>query len=83
MANYSRSVCLKERKLNLRVFSQQMLLDQTPCNYYLDHWREVSSKNPNLAVTNGPTPQLLIKGESISKWDEEKTQKELTPSWFS
>lgn len=38
------SVCLEERKSKLRVFSQQMLLDQMARNYYLDHWREVRSK---------------------------------------
>lgn len=82
MSNHSCSVCLKERKWKLRMFSQQMLLDQMACNYYLDHWREGSSKIAIWLSQMGPLPQLLIKGKSISKWDEEKTQKELQAPGF-
>ena len=75
MSNYVCSVRLKERELKLHGFSQQMLLDQMARNYYLDHWREVSGKITIWLSQNGPTPQLLIKGRSISKWDEGRTQK--------
>lgn len=82
MSNYLCSVCHKERKLKLRMFSQQMLLDQMACNYYLDHWREVSSKITIWLSQMGPLPHLQIKGKSISKWDEEKTQKDLQALGF-
>lgn len=63
MSNYFCSERFQERKLKLCVFSQQMLPDQMACNYYLDHWREVSSEITVWLSQMGPHHHVADKGK--------------------